>query len=371
MFGILVTCILLLTLLLNTYFKDCKPLADRKKHYILLYTPFFGEKQWINYLEGTVSHPTAPKRGQLCSTGYCESTYNKSLFSTARAVVFHARDMPDLAELEVLHAVRPAFQLWCYFNMENPLYSRDTSLISKFFNVTMSCNQESEMFLPYASFEKLEPNDIRPLPNTNFAKGKTKMAAWVVSNCDISHRNQLVKLLQEEGIKVSVAGKCSEDWGWESTFNCKGHGSNNNFVKELRHFKFYLALENAICQDYITQKYYLNSLKNNLIPIVLGGAVYSDPRLALPGSYINVQDYASIEQLANHIKAVASNEALYNSYFRWRYEYKITLYNWFEHFADQLCSFIWEGTRLHTNISAIYSRNKCFEKDRQYLLIPE
>ena len=66
-----------------------------------------------------------------------------------------------------------------------------------------------------------------------------------------------------------------------------------------------------------------------MIPIVLGGANYSDPNIAIPGSFINVQDFPSVKELAGYLLKVASNDTLFNSYFEWRGKYKLVEpYGW-------------------------------------------
>lgn len=55
-------------------------------------------------------------------------------------------------------------------------------------------------------------------------------------------------------------------------------------------YKFYLAFENSICHDYITEKFY-NALQYRTVPIVYGGANYQ--ALAPKGSFINVKDFSS------------------------------------------------------------------------------
>lgn len=56
-------------------------------------------------------------------------------------------------------------------------------------------------------------------------------------------------------------------------------------------YKFYLAFENSICRDYVTEKLY-NSLLFSTVPIVYGGADYDAIGLP-PNSYIDVRNFKS------------------------------------------------------------------------------
>jgi len=38
-------------------------------------------------------------------------------------------------------------------------------------------------------------------------------------------------------------------------------------------YKFYLAFENSLCTDYITEKFY-QTLNRDIIPVVMGGGQY-------------------------------------------------------------------------------------------------
>jgi alpha-1,3-fucosyltransferase len=89
----------------------------------------------------------------------------------------------------------------------------------------------------------------------NYAKGKTKMAVWFVSNCEmvVSSRNELVKELQKY-ITIDVYGTCGNmtcpkknDESYESSEECRD-------LAAAKH-KFYLSLENSLCRDYVTEKY--------------------------------------------------------------------------------------------------------------------
>ncbi|XP_053378725.1 alpha-(1,3)-fucosyltransferase C-like [Mercenaria mercenaria] len=87
----------------------------------------------------------------------------------------------------------------------------------------------------------------------------------------------------------------------------------------LKQYKFYLAFENSLCNDYVTEKYW-NALKREQIPIVNWKNISED--IVIPNSYINIYDFKDINSLANYVKKVSSNATLYNSYFQWKTKYK-------------------------------------------------
>ena len=66
-----------------------------------------------------------------------------------------------------------------------------------------------------------------------------------------------------------------------------------------RNYRFYIAFENAICKDYITEKTY-NALKLNTIPIVLGGVNYTS--ILPPNSFINAAEFISPQGIENIFK---------------------------------------------------------------------
>ena len=72
-------------------------------------------------------------------------------------------------------------------------------------------------------------------------------------------------------------------------------------------------------QDYVTEKFF-NILPYNVIPVVFNGANMS--AIAPPHSYINAEDFSSVEQLAEYLQLVARNDSLFASYFWWRDYYK-------------------------------------------------
>ena len=55
-------------------------------------------------------------------------------------------------------------------------------------------------------------------------------------------------------------------------------------------FQFYLSLENSLCLDYITEKFW-KILPYNVIPIVLNAVDMAT--IAPPHSYIDIKDFSS------------------------------------------------------------------------------
>lgn len=68
----------------------------------------------------------------------------------------------------------------------------------------------------------------------------------------------------------------------------------------------------------MTEKLFI-PLQFDIVPIVFGGANYS---FMPPLSYINALEYTP-EQLAKYLKKLSDDNNLYQSYFRWKSEYKV------------------------------------------------
>ncbi len=61
-----------------------------------------------------------------------------------------------------------------------------------------------------------------------------------------------------------------------------------------------------------------NSKRHQMVPIVLGA--YKEDYISTlpPQSYINVDDFRSIRQLATYLKYLDRNDTAYAAYFAWR-----------------------------------------------------
>ena len=95
---------------------------------------------------------------------------------------------------------------------------------------------------------------------------KSQLVGWIVSHCRThSRREDYVRALQRH-LHVDVYGDCGP-------FKCDRQRDNDCFDRISRTYKFYLALENAICRDYVTEKMFRYA-EADLVLVVRGGARY-------------------------------------------------------------------------------------------------
>ena len=80
----------------------------------------------------------------------------------------------------------------------------------------------------------------------------------------------------------------------------------------LAKYKFIISIENAICDDYVTEKLW-RTLKVGAVPIYLG-APNIEQYLPNQKSAILVKDFESVEAVAKHVKMLQNDEAQYKRY---------------------------------------------------------
>ena len=82
--------------------------------------------------------------------------------------------------------------------------------------------------------------------NTHLAN-KEPRAAWFVSHCHTeSHREQYVTQLQQF-YPVDIYGSCGE-------LQCTREEGSKCWEMVEQRYKYYLAFENSVCADYVTEK---------------------------------------------------------------------------------------------------------------------
>ncbi|XP_020615232.1 galactoside 3(4)-L-fucosyltransferase-like [Orbicella faveolata] len=323
---------------------------ETQRKLILVYTPYPSEPWGPRNAEESKNYKFTDWDGTPCEENRCQITFDKSLRNFSDAVLVHVGH-PNF-NIDEAKSNRPPAQRWVLYTKESPGVYPIGDMADGVYNWTATYRLDSDFFVPYGSYSPLKiPNksdndDLTEQPgeNVNYAKGKDKMATFGVSNhCnERGVRFSYVRALLKH-IPISLYGKCAPMFESNNTWKCprrKGQ-IDDDCEEEIQRHKFYLAFENSLCIDYITEKYWRNSLERGLVPVVLGGAQYG-PDLVIPGSFINAADFDSVKDLADYLKYLDKNDTAYNQYFQWKTKYKVVKYNFW---LCQLCKALHDPTK--------------------------
>ena len=236
-----------------------------------------------------------------CEFKNCEISFNKNDIANFDLVLFNH------AEINIQPPVKRNNQIWVFSSNESPPhtsnYYTQKQWVDKF-DWTFSYRPDSEGYAPYGSIVPRET--ITERNYSAIFEEKSKDVAWVVSNCHtISKREQYVEKMRKI-INVDIFGKCGK------SCDDKGGGCKINLSK---YYKFYLAFENSMCKDYISEKLFrLFNDDTDFVPVVRGAP---NVKAMFPAStLISTVDYNSPEELAHYLKELGANKTTYLSYLK-------------------------------------------------------
>ncbi len=132
------------------------------------------------------------------------------------------------------------------------------------------------------------------------------MAATLISASYTHRQNYITELGRHMSIEI---------YGEQGSFKCPKDANINcrEFISDK--YMFYILFENSVCRDYITEKFF-DTLKYNIVPVVLGGGDYS---YYIPKSgFINALDFKGPDDLAKFLIDLSKDKDAYNRYFEWK-----------------------------------------------------
>ena len=109
---------------------------------------------------------------------------------------------------------------------------------------------------------------------------------------------------------MDIYGKCGNLTCQQQDGNCLNMLAND--------YKFYLAFENSNCKDYISEKFYINGLRHNILPIVMGPSHEDYTAVAPPHSFLHVDQFKNPAQLAKYLNMLDRDFDMYNKFFEWQ-----------------------------------------------------
>ncbi|CAL1534919.1 unnamed protein product [Lymnaea stagnalis] len=241
-----------------------------------------------------------------CLHTNCQFTWN---WRDADVLVFDAVKFgPKFSQLDFPR--RPG-QRWVMRTQEAPCRSRhfaglQSPLFYGQFNWSLTFRLDSDIVLLYGKLKRLTS-----LPRKDYDglySGKNLTAAWFVSHCSTqSRRMPYVKRMQKVS-DVHIFGRCGN-------LSCrKGRSKQESdhdqcFPLLSKRYFFYLAFENSICNDYVTEKFFKIFTSADVVPVVRGGADYK--RYFPPDTFIDASDFDSPEALGEYLKDLSRDKDRY------------------------------------------------------------
>lgn len=267
----------------------------------------------------------------------CTVTTKRSAYPRADAVIIHHRELM-LNWNALPRAPRPPSQKWIWMNFESPSHSGSLIGLDGVFNLTMSYRRGSDVFLPYGYLQPRRGDEDTPQMSVQHRRG---MVAWIVSNWNEQHERVRFYRTLRRYVRVDVFGRAARDL------------ISDSVVRTVSRYKFYLAFENSLHTDYITEKLWRNALLSGAVPVVLGPS-RENYELFLPAdAFIHVKDFSGPRALAAYLKHLDRNYSLYRRYLNWMSHYSVHVTSFWEEHYCMACRAVQASRHQHKTVSDI------------------
>ncbi|GAM17115.1 hypothetical protein SAMD00019534_002900 [Acytostelium subglobosum LB1] len=293
----------------------------------------FGNTEWFE--------PSGRAGNYSCGTNRDAfvASNDMSRLNEADGIIFFASDMAEGDEswkiklpdwykgVTVLYYLEspPSYLAWCvrtpscieYFNwtigyMPVPLNDIRESYLHK---------QGYDIFL-----EEQQKNPFNFTTDVMAFKENGKVASWMSSSCNSvvdnieeSDRNRFMRRVMEK-MHVDSYGSCLHNKDLPAGADRSGLDPFSTKSKIINPYKFYFALENSNCPYYITEKVQ-QCLFHGIVPVYMGHE--TTLQYLPPGSYIDVKQFNTTQQLVDHLIYLDQNVEEYHKYFAWREDIEV------------------------------------------------
>ncbi|XP_058868906.1 alpha-(1,3)-fucosyltransferase 10-like isoform X2 [Acipenser ruthenus] len=261
-----------------------------------------------------------------CGKNTCFFTIDKTYYdhTMTEGFLFYGTDF----NIESLPFPRKPSHHWALFHEESPKnnYKLFHEPSITLFNHTATFSSHSHMPLTTQYLESVEVlkshTYLVPLSKKNSQRQNLAPLVYVQSDCDPpSDRDSYVRELMKY-IEVDSYGECLHNRDLPPPLKYPSAMDDRHFYGILAQYKFILSFENAVCDDYITEKFW-RPLKLGVVPVY-----YGSPSIAkwLPSnkSAVLVNTFASPQDLAEYIKDLDQNDKKYEAYLEWKWTGEIS-----------------------------------------------
>ncbi|OCU02632.1 alpha-(1,3)-fucosyltransferase 11 [Xenopus laevis] len=257
-----------------------------------------------------------------CPLSSCMVTKNKNvkLHKRTKSIIFYGTDF------RAYEAPLPrlAHQTWALFHEESPMNNYVLSHLPgiRLFNYTATFRRESDypltlQWLP--TIDYLHNPAMSMAEKNRWRKNGYAPVLYMQSHCDVpSDRDRYVKELMKY-VEIDSYGQCLKNREHPSKRledTSTATTEDPEFMAFTARYKFHLAMENAICADYMTEKLW-RPMHLGAIPIYRGSPSVRD---WMPNNHsiIMINDFASPKELAEFIMTLDSDDELYMKYLEYK-----------------------------------------------------
>ncbi|XP_070159272.1 alpha-(1,3)-fucosyltransferase 10 isoform X2 [Polyergus mexicanus] len=300
-------CIIIFQLRLMIYDRTKLSLSDDDIPVVLWWTPFGNNNQV-----------------KTCGNAKCYFTHNRAFENNVRlkSILFYGsnlrvHDLPNWRSSTVswglLHEESPR---------NNPILVHEKAL--NLFNYSSTFSRFSDVPLTLLDLFSLE--ELIEKSALIHAKNYAPVL-YIQSDCDTASDRDRYVLELMKYIRIDSYGTCVNNARLDDRFkeNYLNILNNREFLSFVAKYKFTIAFENAICDDYITEKLWRPLIVGS-VPIYYGSPSFKD---WLPNnkSAISILDFTDPTTLSKFLHKLVRNDSAYEEYLSHKLnerEYRVT-----------------------------------------------
>ena len=296
-----------------------------------------------------------------CEESNCEMTFDSGhdVLSTVDAVIYDFRRMTVLPNY-----TRPKSQVWIHIQHEAAVKHRKQIKMNNKVNWTMTHSRHSDIHLPYGMImPKIRDRQLNR-DYLGIAKNKSVDAIWVVSHCHTRSRREKYADILKQYIDIDILGACGRRWQCGRRFN---HDIHDCFSILNSTYRYYLAFENTLCTDYITEKFFEN-YDYDILQIVRGGDLKTRPINISKEAYISTSDFKDAHALGKYLQSLSQDTNQYANKLKIKDKYRLIHYR--EVFKKSMCEIckrlhnLEEYHSVYKNMAEWFTTNQpCFKPD--------
>lgn len=240
----------------------------------------------------------------------CEFNQDLSLMEHADALWFHGPSITGLPE-------KKPGQKWILMCMEsdqNYPFLNDGNAMG-LFDIQMTYRLDSDVPTLYPNWRQYG-SFLDPPMSIEYKNAQPSPVLYAASH-PVAYRDDYVMELMKH-IAVDSIGACLKNRDIEGFSSGTGFANNgfSSLLSVIRRYKFYLAFENSLTKDYVTERVFM-ALAAGAVPVYLGA---SNIMKFMPAqsAIICADDYESPQKLAEYLHFLDQDDAAYQAHLAWK-----------------------------------------------------